>query len=213
MFDLDGYSHKYDNLNQLETQDSFAEENSFRPNIDKTWGLFTWYHFNYVVPDFNKRLTSTFQSNQILQASTLVGRKVIVAANYLLIDKESSCHILVEIITKVNKIIAYIYDCTGRLIRKLLLGEQPAGFLEFEWDLLDQQSLRISAGKYLIDVFGFIESRKISLKTLIIANVNGVNLGQKLGEIKLNIAGIGDVSLEQVEFIANKNHETFPYLS
>ncbi|MGQ3889504.1 FLgD tudor-like domain-containing protein [Legionella sp. CNM-1927-20] len=205
MFDLDGYSYKYDNLNQLDTPTSSSneKETAFLPCIDKTWALLTWYHLNYVIPDFSKRLTSTFQSNQILQASALVGRKVIIASNYLLIDKETSCRILVEVITKVNKAIVYIYDCTDRLIRKLLLDEQPAGFLEFEWDLLNHQGLRIPAGKYSIHVIGSIASRKIELKTLIIANVNGVNLGQKIGEVKLSVAGIGEVALEQVEFISN----------
>ncbi|WP_165482674.1 FLgD tudor-like domain-containing protein [Legionella gresilensis] len=204
MFDLDGYSYKYDDLNQLDTSTSSNEnDTAFLPYIDKTWALLTWYHLNYIIPDFSKRLTSTFQSNQILQASALVGRKVIIASNYLLIDKEDSCRILVEVITKMNKTIVYIYDCTDRLIRKLLLSEQPAGFLEFEWDLLDHQGLRIPAGKYSIHVIGSIANKKIALKTLIIANVNGVNLDSKVGEVKLSVAGIGEIALEQVEFISN----------
>ncbi|STX51255.1 flagellar basal body rod modification protein FlgD [Legionella busanensis] len=202
MFDLDGYSYKYDDLNQLDNS-AFSNETAFLPCIDKTWALLTWYHLNYIIPDFSKRLTSTFQSNQILQASALVGRKVIIASDHLLIDKEISCRILVEVVTKVNKAIVYIYDCTDRLIRKLLLNEQPAGFLEFEWDLLDHQGLRIPAGKYSIHVIGSIASKKIALKTLIIANVNGVNLDPKIGEVTLSVAGIGEISLEQVEFISN----------
>lgn len=137
------------------------------------------------------------------QAAALVGRKVIVASNCLLIDKELSCQILVETITNVNKSIAVIYDYAGQLIRKILLGEQLAGFLEFEWDLLNHQGLRIPAGKYLLQVSGFVTGKKIALKTLIIANVNGVSLGQKSDEIRLNIAGVGNVFLDQVEFISN----------
>ncbi|STX28732.1 flagellar basal body rod modification protein FlgD [Legionella beliardensis] len=205
MFDLDGYLENYDDLNQLDTQMRFPDQksNSFLPSGDTTWALLTWYHLNYIVPDFSKCLASTFQSNQVLQASALVGRKVIVTANYLLINKELSCQMLIEVITHVNKAMAVIYDCTGRIIRKLLLGEQPAGFLEFEWDLLNYQGLRIPPGKYLLQASGFVADKKIPLKTLIIANVNGVNLEQKTGEIKLSIAGLGDVTLEQVEFISN----------
>lgn len=46
------------------------------------------------------------------------------------------------------------------------------------------------------------EDKEIALKTMILANVNSVSLGQNGKGLTLNVAGIGPISLDQVRQIS-----------
>nr|WP_242604614.1 flagellar hook assembly protein FlgD [Legionella fairfieldensis] len=148
-----------------------------------------------------QELSASIQSNQALQATSLVGRKILVNSEALTLGVEGNAKAAVNLPVPVDSLIASIYSETGELIRKIPLGQHDTGFLNIEWDGLNQKNERMAAGKYTIHVNGIYSGQEVALKTMTAANVDSVNLGQRGEDIKLNVAGIGLVSLNDVKQI------------
>lgn len=149
-----------------------------------------------------KQMANSLQSNQALQASVLVGRKVLVNSNYFKLDNEGTIKIAIEILPDVSDLNAFIYDESGQLIRSMALGKQKPGFFQFIWDGLDQDGRYVVERKYNVVVSATYMSKEIALDTMIFANVDSVSLGQGGEGLKLNVAGVGAVLLDTVRQIA-----------
>ncbi|KTC77965.1 flagellar hook assembly protein FlgD [Legionella brunensis] len=148
-----------------------------------------------------QNLASSLQSNQALQASALVGRKVLVNSNVMNLGQEGEAKAAVDVPAGVDNLNAEIYSESGELIRKIPLGQQSAGLCEFSWDGFNQKGERVPAGKYTVKVNGIYSGQEVALKTMTAANVDSVSLGQNGEGVKLNVAGVGSVSLNDVKQI------------
>lgn len=148
-----------------------------------------------------ENLSSSLQSNQALQASSLVGRKVLVNSNALNLAQEGEAKVSVDVPAGVDNVSAAIYSETGELIRKIPLGQRAAGTFDFAWDGFNQQGVRVAAGKYTVKVNGVYSGQEVALRTMTAANVDSVTLGQNGEGVKLNVAGVGAVSLNDVKQI------------
>lgn len=146
-------------------------------------------------------LASSLQSNQALQASSLVGRKVLVNSNTMNLGQEGETKAAVDVPASVDNLAASIYSESGELIRTIPLGQRNAGLFEFSWDGFNQKGERVPAGKYTIKVNGLYSGKEVALKTMTAANVDSVSLGQNGEGVRLNVAGIGSVSLNDVKQI------------
>lgn len=146
-------------------------------------------------------LASSLQSNQALQATSLVGHKVLVNSENLTLEQEGESKAAVNIPVPVENLTASIYSETGELIRKIPLGQQNLGLCNFSWDGLNQTGVRMPAGKYAVKVNGIYSGKEVALKTMTAANIESVSLGQNGEGIKLNVAGVGQVSLNDVKQI------------
>jgi len=147
------------------------------------------------------QLASSLQSNQALQASALVGRKVLVANDSVSLEAEGAVKATADLPSAVSGLKASIYSTSGELIRTIPLGQQNAGLFEFSWDGMNQQGERAVAGKYTVKVNGIYNNQEVAIKTMTASNVDSVSLGQNGEGIKLNVAGVGAVPLDQVKQI------------
>ncbi|WED43977.1 flagellar hook assembly protein FlgD [Legionella cardiaca] len=148
-----------------------------------------------------QNLASSLQSNQALQASALVGRKVLVNSNVMSLGQEGETKAAVDIPAGVDNLKAAIYSEAGELLRTIPLGQRSAGLFEFSWDGFNQNGQRVPAGKYTIKVNGVYSGKEVALRTMTAANVDSVSLGQNGEGVKLNVAGIGSVALSDVKQI------------
>ncbi|KTD63865.1 flagellar hook assembly protein FlgD [Legionella spiritensis] len=148
-----------------------------------------------------EQLASSLQSNQALQASALVGRKVLVNSDKLQLEAEGDSKIAVDVPAQVSELTASVYNASGELVTKLPLGQHDIGQFEFSWNGLNQKGERMPAGKYTVKVNGMYSGQEVALKTMTAANVDSVSLGQNGEGVKLNVAGIGSVSLNDVRQI------------
>jgi len=81
------------------------------------------------------------------------------------------------------------------------LGQPEPGFFQFNWNGTGDNNQRVAAGNYKVEVHGTYEGEERSLKTFTSANVDSVSLGQNGEGLKLNVAGVGSVFLDQVRQI------------
>lgn len=146
-------------------------------------------------------LLSGYQSSQALQASSLVGRKVIVPSEKAVVDtSETFKGSLVLPVTSSN-VYVNVYDSAGKAVTRVNLGQQAAGNVSFMWDGKDSSGNLMPPGTYKFEAQATYADGTKGLYTLLPANVDSVALGQNGGEMKLNLAGIGAVPLSQVHII------------
>ncbi len=146
-------------------------------------------------------LLSGYQSSQALQASSLVGRKVIVPTEKAVVDtSETFKGSLVLPVTSSN-VYVNVYDSAGKAVSRVNLGQQAAGNVSFMWDGKDSSGNLLPPGTYKFEAQATYADGTKGLYTLLPANVDSVALGQNGGEMKLNLAGIGSVPLSHVQII------------
>lgn len=148
-----------------------------------------------------EQMANSLQSNQALQASALVGRKVLVSSDNLKLDKEGDAKTAIEIPPGTGNLNAFFYSESGELVKTIPLGQQNPGFFQFAWDGTGQDGKRLAEGKYKVAVHGTYMGQEVAFKTMTSANVDSVSLGQNGEGLKLNVAGVGAVTLDQVRQI------------
>ncbi|MFL0809614.1 MAG: flagellar hook assembly protein FlgD [Agarilytica sp.] len=154
--------------------------------------------------------TNNFVANQALQASTLVGRSVTVPTDRALLEAGEVVSASVDVPVSTGDVKVNIYTENGGLVDQVSLGTQPAGELVMRWDgmnmevngdLMDWSSSQQNgapAGNYRIEVTAEIDGKPTELSTALSANVNSVTVGAS-GQLVLNLAGVGAISLNEVK--------------
>ncbi len=144
-------------------------------------------------------ILSGYQSSQALQASSLVGRKVIVPVDKAVVDTSESFKASAVLPTSSSNVYVNVYDSAGAVVSRINLGEQQAGNVSFIWDGKDSSGNVMKPGTYRFEAQATYGNETKGLYTLLPANVDSVTLGGN--ELMLNLAGIGNVPLSQVQVI------------
>lgn len=149
-------------------------------------------------------LTQSLQSNQALQASTLVGRKVEVRANGINTQEagqrfEGS----IELDQPMSNIMLSVFNQSGELVRSQVLGDAPGGHFEFAIEGVHNSGETLPAGRYTIKAEGNYGNERFALPTYLAANVDSVTLGAGgSSDLTLSLAGLGEAKLEQIRQIS-----------
>ena len=152
--------------------------------------------------------SSSFQSNQALQASSLVGRSVSIEGKTSILNKDGIVSGSVNLPASTSDLKINIYDSKGALAASVPVGTASAGDNSFRWDgqnmefngeLLDwTSSTAAPADTYSFEVTATQDGKNQSLATNMSANVNSVTLGAD-GKIVLNLAGYGAIDMSKVK--------------
>ncbi|WP_373186073.1 flagellar hook assembly protein FlgD [Halopseudomonas sp.] len=144
-------------------------------------------------------LLNGYQSSQALQASSLVGRTVIVPANQAMVDTEKGLKGQLALPSASNNVYVNVTDAAGSVVTRLNLGSQPSGMHDFVWDGKDSSGNLMPPGRYKFEAQAAVGGGNKQLATLLPANVDSVSLGNgKGGEMMLNVAGLGSISLSNI---------------
>lgn len=144
-------------------------------------------------------LLSGYQSSQALQASSLVGSKVIIPTDKALVDTSESFKASLVLPTSSSNVYVNVYDKAGTAVSRINMGEQAAGNVSFIWDGKDASGNLLPPGTYKFEAQATYEGETKGLYTMLPANVDSVVLGGS--ELMLNLAGLGSVPLSQVQVI------------
>ena len=147
-------------------------------------------------------LAGNYNSSQALQASSLVGRNVIVQTNTAQLDDPSKG--LTGTATVPSSIAGgtvTITDSSGKTVRTIDLGSRAAGPASFTWDGKDSSGTLVPVGTYTFKANASINGTATDLATYLPATVNSVTISQTGGELMLNLSGKGTVALSKVQTI------------
>ncbi|SEQ36350.1 flagellar basal-body rod modification protein FlgD [Pseudomonas sp. NFACC02] len=142
-----------------------------------------------------------YQSSQALQASSLVGRSVIVDSGSTNVDtsKGMTGQVILpstSTVTSVN-----VYDSNGTIVRTIDLGEQKAGTASFTWDGKDDAGQALATGNYSFKASGSLDGTNTGLKTYLPATVTSVTMGSAGSAMTLNLANGENIALSKVQQI------------
>ncbi len=143
-------------------------------------------------------LAGALRDEQALQAANLVGRTVLAQADSGFFDGASPVGGAVELGAAAGSVQIDITDRSGQLIRTLNLGEQSAGTVRFDWDGRSPDGDVMPPGEYGITARVVRGQNVESVPAYLRAKVESVTLGQFGGGMTLNLAGGGNLSLNQI---------------
>ncbi|MBV1883736.1 MAG: flagellar hook assembly protein FlgD [Pseudomonadales bacterium] len=161
--------------------------------------------FNTVegVNDLNVSMSSmaeSFRSSQALQATALVGRSVQIPTEYGELTMNEGMKGSIELPFTSTNVELDIFSESGELVRSLPMGFQSSGDVSFSWDGFNNNSQALPVGNYRVEARAMNNGETVQLSTFMNANVDSVTVGQG-GGVRLNIAGVGAVSLDAVKQI------------
>ena len=145
-------------------------------------------------------LASSFASNQALQASSLLGRSVLVDSSVAPLTAGGKVNGAVDVTQGAGNVSVQVFNATGALVKTLPLGTPSTGLAQFTWDGTDNSGAAQPAGSYVLKAQGANGTKNTALQTLVSAQVQSVTLngGGAAGGLQLSVAGIGNVPLSSV---------------
>jgi len=134
-------------------------------------------------------LNSAMTSNQALQASSLVGRDVLIPSTTGVKQADGGITGMVKLPQALNNTLVRVENEQGQLIKSFDLGAKPPGEHRLEWDGTDEKGNQLPEGRYKLKVAGLVNGKNQEFDVSTYANVNSVLLGNGDGNVMLNLAG------------------------
>lgn len=145
-------------------------------------------------------LSASLVSNQALQASNLVGHKVLAPTGVAALSSGGSISGSVELPNASGDVVVNVRDQSGQIIRRLELGSQAAGSVDFKWDGLKDDGKYADPGSYFLSAEASVDGQYQSVDTLLASDVRSVTLSNS-GGLLLDLDGIGSVDFSEVRQI------------
>jgi flagellar basal-body rod modification protein FlgD len=152
--------------------------------------------------------TSSFISNQALEASALVGRSVAVPASKSTLYEGDVVGGIITLPAATTNMSMNIYNEQGTLMEQISMGAQSAGDVVFRWDgkfmevngeMSNFEADETAApGNYRFEVIATQDGSPQQLDTALTANVNSVTV-TPTGELILNLSELGAISINDVK--------------
>ncbi|WP_341501729.1 flagellar hook assembly protein FlgD [Gallaecimonas sp. GXIMD4217] len=148
-------------------------------------------------------LNEVMSSNQALQASTLVGQKVLVPTNVGYLPQGGSITGAITSEYPMQNLTLRIEDEDGNLIKTVELDDQGAGNTRFEWDGTNFAGEQAKSGTYVVKAQALVNGERVDLPVVNYAKVESVTLGSAAnGGVILNLQGLGGIQLGDVLEVA-----------
>lgn len=144
------------------------------------------------------QLAGALQSNQALQASTMVGRSVLVPSETVSLGTGGGVSGAVDLPSSTGELVISIHDAAGQLVKRLSLSAQEAGVVRFTWDGLSDGGGQVPPGRYRISAEAQVNGSNVAFPTLVQDQVDSVTLRRDGSAPQLNLSGLGPVNLDQV---------------
>ena len=145
-----------------------------------------------------QEMATAFSANQSLQATAMVGHRVLVPGSTLQLQNGAAAGGL-ELLQAADRVSISIKDGSGQVVHRVDLGPQPAGVVSFQWDGVVDSGASAVPGNYSFAVEAAQGGKKIDATALALGLVAGVMQG-KTG-VLLNVNGMGAVALSDVKQI------------
>ena len=146
-------------------------------------------------------MSDILTSSQALEASSLVGKKVLTPSNQAYLAETGSVSGSINS-TGASSVMINIEDANGSVVRSISLGDISEGNKRFSWDGLDAQGKRVKAGEYKLQATGIVNGQGEELKTESYAHIESVSLGGGQTGVSLNLQGLGNIKLSDAIEIA-----------
>ena len=144
-------------------------------------------------------LATALQSSQALQASTMVGRRVLIEHDKMIVNGTDPTKFALDLPVEASKVRVSIHDAAGSLVRRLELGPTKAGMGDVAWDGLDALGNQMPAGAYTLKAEALIDGKAQAVTTLVRAPVESVTLPRTGEAPVLNLSDYGAFKIDAIK--------------
>lgn len=146
-------------------------------------------------------LTNSLYSNQLLDASALIGKEVLVNSSTAFFNGEKPVSGQVELPVSTQALDIEILSPSGEVLAKLPLGPQNAGVADFSWDGLGLEGEILPPGNYQVRANFLNGSSFEALETQLRSPVKSISVPTAGGSPMVQLEGLGSVSIAQLSEI------------
>jgi len=153
------------------------------------------------VATLNDQFTSfatSMSSSQALQASSLVGRSVLVDDNVFGMAEGENVKGKMVTDKAASNVNIYVENSAGELIQTVPVGSVAAGEFTFTWDGEMTNGEPAPEGAYRFRIAGLVEGKASELQAMTYRKVDSVTLAGAGGNILLNLNGGSSMALADV---------------
>ncbi|XPF93768.1 flagellar hook assembly protein FlgD [Colwellia sp. RE-S-Sl-9] len=153
------------------------------------------------VAQLNESFTSfaaSMSSSQALQASSLVGRSVLVDDNTFGMSEGDTVNGKIITDQDASNVNIYVENTAGEIIQTVAVGNMTAGEASFTWNGLDGNGDPAPTGAYRFRVAGLVDGQASELQAMSYRKVDSVTLAGAGGDIVLNLNGGSSMALKDV---------------
>ncbi|HAZ61917.1 MAG TPA: hypothetical protein DCY89_10130 [Gammaproteobacteria bacterium] len=144
-------------------------------------------------------IAAGLQSSQALQASTMVGRTVVLETDRFTYRGAEGMAGAVQLNQSSSDVRLGVFNAAGTRVKEFSLGAGGPGELAFKWDGLDASGNPAPSGTYQIRASALNENGQfVALGTLLNARVESVSLQPQGAGAELNLAGFGPIDMSAV---------------
>jgi flagellar basal-body rod modification protein FlgD len=140
-------------------------------------------------------IKEVLNSSQALEASSLVGKKVLIPSSDTYLTKGGTAAGSINTDTGAYSTLVTVVNTSGSVVRTLDLGDIGAGNQRFDWDGLDSNGEPVPEGKYTFNAHGMVNGSGEKLAIASYAHVQSVSLGGGTAGVYLNLKGLGGIEL------------------
>lgn len=148
-----------------------------------------------------REVASALSSGQAMQASSMIGRGVLVAADEAALEPGEPLVGVLDLPRTASSVDVDVIDSAGQVVRQLRLGEQDAGRLGFSWDGLTGAGEVAPPGVYRLEATMRLGGETRGLETMLSRRVDSVTVDPGGKGVLLNLSGGGQTSLGNVREI------------
>lgn len=147
-------------------------------------------------------LVTSINSAQMVNASSLIGRQVLVSGSQVSLASGAGIQGQVTLPYSTQSAGVDVVSASGALVRHIDLGAQSAGTVGFTWDGLDASGNPASAGTYTLKAAYSAGSAQQAVDTQILSTVRSVTMPSSAGgTMQLQVDGLGPVNLADVKSV------------
>ena len=141
---------------------------------------------------------TSMTSSQALQASSLVGRSVLVEDNVFGMNEGEAVKGKLVTDEPASNVNIYVENIAGEIIQTVPVGAVDAGGFTFTWDGQTSKGEPAAAGAYRFRIVGLVEGQASELEAMTYRKVDSVTLAGAGGNIMLNLNGGSSMALADV---------------
>lgn len=185
-------------ITQFQNQDPFEPMDS-----EQVMGQMTQFTTANGISELQKsfdEFADNMTRDQALRAGSLVGRNVLVESGTMALGDDGLSGVA-SLSENAGRLDVAILDGAGQKVREINLGRQNAGDVPFEWDGRNERGEMMPPGNYQVRASAGSGEDSVSVQTLASAEVRSVSLEGEGRSPRLNLAGVGEVSLDSVRHI------------
>tara|TARA_R110001583_G_C5630501_1_gene406984 strand:- start:1425 stop:2114 length:690 start_codon:yes stop_codon:yes gene_type:complete len=141
---------------------------------------------------------SSMTSSQALQASSLVGRSVLVDENVFGLYDGEQVKGKINTEKPASNVNIYVENAAGEIMQSIPVGNVGAGGGNFTWDGNLSDGSKAPPGAYRFRIAGLVDGEAAELQAMTFRKVDSVTIAGNGGNVLLNLNGGGSMPLNEV---------------